>query len=112
MNNVYRVNVARLVNFIVARHSIYDRRAKGDHKPWTDDEILQRYRFCNVYRELDTVTQWIADNWRRPHAGDQDLWFAMAVARWVNWPETLEDIGYPVPWKAKRRASSANSSAT
>lgn len=94
--------VTDLVNFIIARHQIHERRfADNLPKPWTDDPILQQYRFCNVYRELDTVTQWIAQNWRGPHAGDPDMWFSMAVARWVNWPETLEDIGYPVPWKAK-----------
>lgn len=98
----YKVNTTRLVNFIIARHAIHQRRIDGADKPWTDDEILQRYRFCNVYRELDTVTQWIAHSWRAPHAGDPDLWFAMAVARWVNWPDTLAAIGYPVPWNKKK----------
>jgi len=89
----------RFINFIIARHEIWVRRYVEDSsKPWTDDPILQAYRFCNVYRELDTVTQWVAKHWRTPHHDDKDLWFAMAVARWVNWPETLEQIGYPVPW--------------
>ena len=87
-----------LTDFIVARHNIFVAKQDGKPKPWTKDEILQRYRFCNVYRELDTVTRWIADEWRTPNAGDPDLWFAMAVARWVNWPDTLNEIGYPVPW--------------
>jgi hypothetical protein len=65
---------------------------------WTTDPILQTYRFCNVYRENDTVTRWIADHWRGPHSTDPDLWFAMVVARFVNWPDTLDEIGYPVPW--------------
>ena len=87
-----------LADFIFNRHSIWQARQEGHPKPWTGDEILQKYRFCNVYRELDTVTRWIADEWRTPNAGDPDLWFAMAVARWVNWPDTLNEIGYPVPW--------------
>ena len=68
----------------------------------TDDPILRSYRFCNVYRELDTVTRWIKDNWRDPHSGDPDVWFAMAVARYVNWPDTLAEVGYPAPWDAGR----------
>lgn len=71
------------------RHAICTRREAGKPKPWTTDPILQSYRFCNVYRELDTVTQWIASNWRQPWAHDRDLWFAMVVARLVNWPDTL-----------------------
>lgn len=90
--------VDNFVNFIIERHVIYLNRREGNSKPWTDDPILQEYRFCNVYRELDTVTQWVHDNWLHPHSDEPDLWFAMAVARWVNWPDTLEAIGFPVPW--------------
>lgn len=46
------------------------------------------------------MTQWIAANWREPHADDFDLWFGMAVARFVNWPDTLAELGWPVPWDA------------
>ena len=92
------MRIADLTAFITARHAIYVARQQEYSKPWTRDPILQQYRFCNVYRELDTVTQWIASNWRDPNREHEDLWFAMAVARWVNWPETLEAIGFPLPW--------------
>ena len=92
------MRIEELCDFIEKRHAIYLARQEGKLKPWTDDPILQSYRFCNVYRELDTVTRWISDEWRTPNSGDPDLWFAMAVARWVNWPDTLNEIGYPVPW--------------
>jgi hypothetical protein len=93
---------ADLVRFIIERHNIYKRRTADKPKPWTNDPILRQYRFCNVYRELDRVTRWIARNWREPHDGDQDLWFAMFVARYLNLPTTLKAIGYPVPWNHKR----------
>lgn len=93
-------NVGRLFQFMFRRHEIWVNRFKWKMpKPWTTDNILLTYRFCNMYRELDTVTQWIATNWRQPHMDDPNLWFAMTVARYINWPDTLEDIGYPVPWK-------------
>ena len=103
----------RLAAFAVERHRVYLRRQAGDPYPWTDDPILKEWRFTNVYRELDTVTDWIRTEWREPHASDPDLWFAMCVARFVNWPNTLAQLGYPVPWKplkflrvmAERRAA-------
>jgi hypothetical protein len=94
--------VEELVEFIVERHNVYRRKTDGEPKPWTQWPILQEWRFCNVYRELDTETKWIAENWRRPHRADPDLWFAMVVARLVNWHDSLEELGYPVPWDAER----------
>jgi alpha-glutamyl/putrescinyl thymine pyrophosphorylase clade 1 len=96
------MNYKPLLRFIFERHAIYGRKAEGLPKPWTHDKILQSYRFCNVYRELDTVTQWIATHWREPHKDDPDLWFAMCVARLVNWPDTLEALGFPIPWQPNR----------
>lgn len=89
---------ADLWQFIRERHMIYLNRSIGMSKPWTEDKILGSYRFCNMYRELDTVTIWIREMWREPFADDPDLWFAMVVARLINWPETLGLIGYPVPF--------------
>jgi hypothetical protein len=103
--SVKQMNVKeRFLYWVKERHAIYVRRfIDSKPKPWTNDPILQQYRFCNVYRELDTVTQWIAENWREPNEGHQDLWFAMAVARWNNWPDTLAEIGmrYVLPWEPK-----------
>lgn len=82
----------KFVAFIVERHSIYMRRQGGHPKPWTEDPILQSFRFCNVYRELDTVTLWISNEWRFRYRKDEDLWFAMVVARLVNWPDTLAEL--------------------
>jgi hypothetical protein len=94
--------IDQFFDFAYERYQIMLKRNSGQLKPWTADPILQAYRFCNVYREHDTVTDWIRVNWREPHALDPDLWFAMVVARFINWPETLRDVGYPVPWKPSR----------
>jgi hypothetical protein len=97
--NPVRVNL--LLTFITNRYQVYENRRKGRPKPWTIDGILRRYRFCNVHRENDTVTRWIADNWRDPNTNDPHVWFAMLVARYVNEPATLELIGYPVPYVSR-----------
>lgn len=58
----------------------------------TIDPILETYRFCNVFRELDRVTLWIHENIRKPYAEDKNLWLMLAIARTLNWPETLKFI--------------------
>lgn len=92
-----------LLQFIHAREDVRKRREAGMPWPWTDNPILQRYKFCNVRREDDRVTREIARMMRRPHERDRDLWFALLVARRAcNWPPTLAELGYPVPWKPER----------
>ena len=84
-----------LAYWITERIGILERRQQGLPKPWTRDPILQSYRFCNVRREDDTVTQWIKNNWRDPYSGHENMPFAMLVARLVNWPATLAELGFP-----------------
>src|SRR3990172_7259840 len=92
-------NAERFAKFILTRHRVYLRREAGKPQPWSSDPILQHFKFCNVYRELDRVTRWIAANWREPNKDHPDLWFALVLARrCLNWPRTLSKIGYPVPW--------------
>jgi hypothetical protein len=38
---------SRFLYWIKERHAIYLRREAGEEKPWTDDEMLQRYFFTN-----------------------------------------------------------------
>jgi hypothetical protein len=87
-----------LFTFIKKRYSIYLKKERGELRPWTKDPILQSYRFTNVHREYDTVTRWIFDKWIAEHDDDPHLWFALMVARHVNLPAALEELGYPVPW--------------
>jgi hypothetical protein len=93
------MNAAQLLYWIAEREAIRVRRANGDPPPWTENEILRHGSFCNVRRSADRTSIWIADNWRTPHADDPDLWFAMVIARFVNLPDTLAELGYPVPWE-------------
>lgn len=87
-----------LFSFMREREAIRQRRTAGEPPPWTSDAILRKFHFCNIRREDDAVTTWIRVNWREPHAGDPLLWFAMAVARRFNYPPTLREIGWCIPW--------------
>ena len=97
------INIKRVDDFnrfMVERHNIFIKKEiNNEPYPWSDDAILTDYSFCNVYRELDRVTIWIRENWREPYADHPNLPFAMAVARQINWPDTLEEIGFPEEWR-------------
>lgn len=84
--------------FVVERHRIYRRRAAGDPQPWTADPILRDFKFTNVYRELDRVTVWIKEHWREPYRNEENVWFAMVVARLINHPGTLNELALPGRW--------------
>lgn len=57
--------------FAKERHKIYLRRVEQKlPAPWTDDPILHKFRFTNVYRELDNVTLWFAKNARNRYESD------------------------------------------
>ena len=94
--------IKRFFNYINERHMVYLRRQNGVPYPWTSDAILTEFSFCNVYRELDKVTEWIRVNWREPYSDHQNLPFAMSVARQINWPDTLEEIGFPETWEPEK----------
>ena len=43
--------------FAAARQKVYEARLAGGAGPFTDDPILQRYRFTNCFRAADRVSQ-------------------------------------------------------
>ena len=88
--------------YMNARQQILEHRKKDLPPPWTHDKILQEYSFCNVHREDDKVTKWVRENWREPYADHPNMPFSMAVARQINWPPTLEAIGFPERWNPER----------
>lgn len=88
----------RFAYWINERSRIQILRRRTLTPPWTQDPILQRFKFCNVHREHDRVTTWVRKNWRDTHYDDPMAWFSMGVARLINWPDSLAELGYPVPW--------------
>jgi len=45
--------------FASRRQAAFERRLSGVAYPWTDDRILQTFKFCNVYRAADRVSQYL-----------------------------------------------------
>lgn len=77
-----------------SRHNIYlARQAGAPRAEWTQDPILQKFRFCNVFRELDRVTIWFRENLREPLGADLAGQLRAAVIfRYLNRIETGEEI--------------------
>jgi hypothetical protein len=84
--------VDRFAAFIMERELIRLRRTAGKPWPWTEDDILQDYRFTNVHREDDTVSQHYQDTVRNRY-GENPLVFPASVAyRWFNRPSTCDAL--------------------
>lgn len=46
-------------HFASERQRAFERRVAGEPGPWTEDPILQTYKFCNVFRAADRVSQYM-----------------------------------------------------
>lgn len=87
------------------RQRVYFARLAGLPGPWTDDEIISRYRFTNAYRAADRVSQ---DLIRVLYAGSQqpeDILLRTLLYRFFNKPTTwaaLDTINGGVTWGSFR----------
>lgn len=48
--------------FAAERQAIFFRRFNGEPHPWSQDQILQTYKFTNAYRAADRVSQYLIRN--------------------------------------------------
>jgi len=73
------------------RYRMRMRRLDGQQPPWTEDAVLQKFRFCNVHREHDKTTEWFRNEVRSKLSGYQVVQ-ATLIFRWFNRIETGEII--------------------
>lgn len=96
----------RLVYWIKEREKVRLLKESRAEKPWTDDQILQSFRFCNVRRMDDKVSKWLLQNWYKPQKDHPNMLAAVALARFINKPDSLKMLTqflFHVPkpdWKA------------
>ena len=96
-------SVKGFFDFMNERQRIYLAKESGKMPPpYTDDSILQKYFFCNVFREQDKTTVWIRENWRERKAPPDIMIFNMVVARFFNYIPTLKIIGWTIDWPKQR----------
>lgn len=83
--------------FAAERQAIFFRRVRGESPPWTGDPILRTYKFTNVYRASDRVSQYlirrvIYDGPREP----DEVFFRTILFKLFNKIETWETLGRAV----------------
>lgn len=89
----YTPKIDDILYWVWEREAIRVSKGLGLDKPWTEDPILQKYRFCNARRRDDRMTQWLITNMYDHIAhGEEDMWFIAAIARYINWPPTLIEL--------------------
>jgi len=81
--------------FAAERHAMYLRRFAAPEGPWTDDPILTKYRFTNVYRVLDRVSQYLIREviYRHDRSQDADeVIYRILLFKIFNKIETWEEL--------------------
>jgi hypothetical protein len=80
--------------FAAKRQDVFFNRLIGKPKPWSDDLILNEYKFCNVYRASDRVSQFLIRNVIYPQDKEEysseDVVFRILLFKIFNKVETWQ----------------------
>ena len=78
--------------FACERQNIFYKRYNDEKPPYTDDLILSEYKFCNAYRVLDRVTQFLISRviYTSKNYSFEDMTFRIILFRIFNLPNTWE----------------------
>lgn len=79
-------------HYAAERQSIYWRRLKDDPQPWTGDPILAAFRFTNVYRASDRVSQFLINQVQDKSWGWPDTFVRTLLFKLFNRPQTWRDL--------------------
>lgn len=84
---------SELIPFVNERIRIFERKEADLPKPYSQETILNTYRFCNIYRELDRQTVFFHE-YLKPIENDFDLWVLnMLYCRSICNTNTISKIG-------------------
>lgn len=85
--------------FASERQKIFEARLRGGPGPWTDDPILETYKFCNVFRAADRVSQYMIHDvvYRKEVSLPEDRLFQIVAFRTFSriemWERLVEILG-------------------
>ena len=99
MNSDIADNLITYRNFVVNRHRVWERRMAGEPAPWSDDQVLQDWKFTNVFRVLDHGSQFLlTELLNEPGITPLDVLARSFLYRMTNrpqvWERTKADMGY------------------
>jgi len=80
--------------FAAERQKAFEARVSGESWPWSDDRILQEYKFCNVFRAADRVSQYMIRNvaYKDDDSTPQDRLFQIVAFRTFSNIRTWESV--------------------
>ncbi|MCL1907275.1 MAG: putative DNA base hypermodification protein [Propionibacteriaceae bacterium] len=85
-------------HFVSERQRIFDKRARGEAPPWTDDPIFTNYKFCNVFRAADRESQYMIRKVCYGGAEGKDLAFQITAFRTFSrgevWDQVTDMLGH------------------
>lgn len=78
--------------FAYERQNIFWKKINGENAPWTNDKILQEYKFCNSYRVNDRVSQYLLKNviYNGKKYSNEDMLFRILLFKLFNKESTWE----------------------
>lgn len=82
------------ITFVKERERIRKLKASGVSFPWTEDEILQRYKFTNVWRQDDAVTKSIQSRLKECES-ISDVLLSIFCLRLINRKEVIDNLVLP-----------------
>ncbi len=89
-------------SFASKRHAAFEARLAGAPWPWSSDPILQTFKFCNVFRALDRVSQYLIHDVAYridSQTTALDRVFQIVAFRTFSnirtWRETMAELGGP-----------------
>lgn len=85
-------DIKEIEKFIIERMLIWEKKVSNERPPYTTDPILAKYRFCNIYRELDRQTIEIHSK-LFSLSNNFELWLLnVAFMRFICNPATIEKV--------------------
>jgi len=80
--------------FASERQKMFELRASGAPAPWTEDPILVKYKFCNVFRAADRVSQYLIKEvcYNKEPNTPKDRLFQITAFRIFSNIETWENV--------------------
>ena len=91
--DVYRM----LLYYIQERYAIRLAKEAGEPQPWTDDPVLQHWRFTNIRREHDRESKWLIEHIStNSELSYRDKLLNTILFRLFNRHQTAEKLGLPI----------------
>lgn len=88
---LYSENLKDFFYWMYERQNIwYNRFVLKKKRPWTENKILDEYKFTNVYRELDRNTVWLIQNIIKQKTDPKNMLWKIIVFRYFNKPELFD----------------------